>query len=558
MSSPYSPDLEAGVYFRSDTAAFAYNDGDIAEERLLRCIKAARDRSDGSLELASAVVDWMSYYHLGRTRSNLLRPLAGLLGGDVLEVGCGCGALTRYLGETARSVTGVEGSGRRATIAAARCSDLSNVSIYCDHLEHFSANRKFDAVVCVGVIEYSPLFFAGANPVGRMLTAAADHLTTGGYLLIAIENRLGLKYFAGAPEDHMGAPFLGIEDRYPKPGPVTLGRREWERELAACGLEAVAFLYPFPDYKHPQTVLADSAFGAHGLDASRLIRHLSAPAQDREFERLISEEMAWPTLVRNGIAADMANSFLIVVRNSTGSSPGWRPEALAYQYDSDRTPSLRRESLFVRDPSGRLFIKRCRLDPRAPRESVAIEQSVGDEHLPAGAPYVDPLYAAVNRDGWTYEAIAEWAEPWLARLRSETLEDAAHVSGRLHQYTPCHLMVAPDNNLCAFDLEFAAPGPQPLDFVVYRGLLEALMRIRTCAPSPRPAESSWSDAVFGVMAALGMPLDTVRRAELLHMEAAFQSALNGAPRDGWIRRIQSTAPAVRIRRPAGPPCVYEP
>ena len=36
-------------------------------------------------------------------------------------------------------------------------------------------------------------------------------LKPGGKILIAIENRLGLKYFAGRREDHVGREFVGIE-----------------------------------------------------------------------------------------------------------------------------------------------------------------------------------------------------------------------------------------------------------------------------------------------------------------------------------------------------------
>ena len=36
------------------------------------------------------------------------------------------------------------------------------------------------------------------------------HLKKGGRIVIAIENRLGLKYFAGCAEDHLGTYFSGI------------------------------------------------------------------------------------------------------------------------------------------------------------------------------------------------------------------------------------------------------------------------------------------------------------------------------------------------------------
>ena len=45
------------------------------------------------------------------------------------------------------------------------------------------------------------------------------HLTPGGRIVIAIENRLGLKYLAGCAEDHLGTYFSGIQGsgRIPMP-----------------------------------------------------------------------------------------------------------------------------------------------------------------------------------------------------------------------------------------------------------------------------------------------------------------------------------------------------
>ena len=37
------------------------------------------------------------------------------------------------------------------------------------------------------------------------------HLHAGGRIVIAIENRMGLKYLAGCREDHLGTYFSGIE-----------------------------------------------------------------------------------------------------------------------------------------------------------------------------------------------------------------------------------------------------------------------------------------------------------------------------------------------------------
>src|SRR4051812_10225457 len=121
------PLVEPQVHVR-EGHTFSYSDPDEAERYLESAIRACQDRSVESKELAGHIRDWNSFYHLTPRRANLLRPISPLLRGDLLEVGGGCGAVTRYLGETARSVTAVEGSLRRARTMAARCAGLENVS----------------------------------------------------------------------------------------------------------------------------------------------------------------------------------------------------------------------------------------------------------------------------------------------------------------------------------------------------------------------------------------------------------------------------------------------
>ena len=74
-------------------------------------------------------------------------------------------------------------------------------------------------------------------------------LNPGGSLLLAIENKLGLKYFAGAPEDHIGITMYGIEDHYSRNSVRTFGKLELSDLLAEAGFESSNFAAPLPDYK---------------------------------------------------------------------------------------------------------------------------------------------------------------------------------------------------------------------------------------------------------------------------------------------------------------------
>lgn len=77
--------------------------------------------------------------------------------------------------------------------------------------------ERFDVVTLIGVLEYARKYFSvepGNDPVKATLEKARRMLKPGGVFLLAIENQLGLKYFAGRPEDHNGVPMYGIEDLY--------------------------------------------------------------------------------------------------------------------------------------------------------------------------------------------------------------------------------------------------------------------------------------------------------------------------------------------------------
>ena len=96
----YLWDPESLVFKPEAVHDFPYSDGAEVESRLFNIVRSAGDRSTFSRELASAITDWPSEYHLSSGRHCLLRPLGIGPQDRVLELGCGCGAITRFLGES--------------------------------------------------------------------------------------------------------------------------------------------------------------------------------------------------------------------------------------------------------------------------------------------------------------------------------------------------------------------------------------------------------------------------------------------------------------------------
>ncbi|MBP5152401.1 MAG: class I SAM-dependent methyltransferase, partial [Lachnospiraceae bacterium] len=242
----------------------------------------------------------------------------------VLEVGSGCGAVTGVLSRKAGSVTCVDLSKRRSLINAHRHSDADNIEIRVGNFSDVEPGLPcdYDYIFLIGVFEYGQCYIAGDRPFHTFLNIIKKHLKTGGRIVIAIENRLGLKYFAGCREDHLGTFFSGIEN-YPSESNVrTFSRPALEDIFRECGLNDFKFYYPYPDYKFPITMFSDE----------RLPRTGELVNNDRNLDRdrfcFFDEKKAFDALIKDGLFPVFSNSYLVVL--------GGAPDTDYVRYSNDR------------------------------------------------------------------------------------------------------------------------------------------------------------------------------------------------------------------------------
>lgn len=344
-------DPETGI--RLLDGHLSYRDG--SEASVLEILRGATDRSSGSDELAAAISDWPTRYHFSRLRSNLVRPLRLGPGIRILEVGAGTGAITRYLGETGAEVVALEGNLERARATAVRCSELANVEVVCGPFAEFEDAGGFDLVCVVGVLEYAASGVGGSGDHQAFLNRAASLIRSGGTLLLAIENQIGVKYLLGYDEDHLGLPWIGIEGYRGDHGIRTFTRTTLRAMLSAAGLANQRWYFPFPDYKLPTVVLAEELYRlSESPDlVDQLVRRPTGDAGQRAV--LVDDRRAHRILVEAGIGPEVANSFLVLA--SPGSAdPPFAPDSgvLAWRLGDDRRNAFRR----------RLELTRCDSDLR--------------------------------------------------------------------------------------------------------------------------------------------------------------------------------------------------
>jgi len=293
---------------------FGYSDGTSQEQYLHEVIRAAGDRQSLSEELEEKIRDWPSEYHLSAKRANLLRGFDFSDMGHVLELGCGCGAITRYLGESGLKVDAVEGSHARALIAKDRCQDLQSVNVINANFNHLDVPaRAYDAVFLIGVLEYASRFsknmendYQAAASILRRVKAA---LRPGGLVFVAIENRLGLKYLMGATEDHYGLPFIGIHDYPQEQGIKTYDWIQWHTLIQDAGYEEARCFLPFPDYKVPSVVIS-ADFARSSPTAPSLLASVRSRDYLKALPAGLDESVFWRTACQLGDMEKFSNSYL--------------------------------------------------------------------------------------------------------------------------------------------------------------------------------------------------------------------------------------------------------
>jgi glycosyltransferase involved in cell wall biosynthesis/2-polyprenyl-3-methyl-5-hydroxy-6-metoxy-1,4-benzoquinol methylase len=428
----YQYDVSSQIWSRPEFSSIAYNDGDEVETRLSQIIADASDLSVLSLELRQNCSDWPSLYHLSGTRANILRPLhSELNGARVLEIGAGCGAITRYLGEAGAQVLALEGSLRRATIARSRTRDLDNVVVVADRFAEFDTDERFDVITLIGVLEYANLFTPGEAPAVSMLQRVRELLKPGGRLVIAIENQLGLKYLAGAPEDHVGLSMYGIEELYHSGQAQTFGHAVLQKILKEGGYTNVNTLLPLPDYKFPTSIISERGIETPNFDSSALA--WQCVRRDPQFPAHINfrQELAWPVIFANDLAVPLSNSFLLIAEN--GPSTPRAQDVLAYHFSTDRKPEFCKETLFRARLDGsisvqyRLLAQDCKTEGTQAMHFLP-EQEADYCH---GTVMSWQFIRTVTRDGWSVADIVEFFRGYRSALMDILTERGINIESLL-------------------------------------------------------------------------------------------------------------------------------
>ena len=334
-----------------------YSEG-AAEDRLLDYVK-----NHTALEYEHHIQEsrsWSVMYHLSHVRENVAGWLPIGPSDNVLEIGSGCGAITGILARLAGDVTCVELSKKRSLINAYRNREYDNLRILVGNFEDVEKglNEKFDYITLIGVFEYAASYISSDDPYHTFLEILKKHLKPDGKIIIAIENRLGMKYFAGCKEDHLGTFFGGITGYGPDSKVRTFSKEKLSELLCDAGLSDYRYYYPYPDYKLPHTIYSDDRLPGKG----DLNTNLNNYDDDRIV--LFDETKAFDAMIEEGRFPEFSNSFIVI------ASPdrGWQERIslpIYAKYGNVRLDDYRICTLIEKTADGEKNVYKAALSTRA-------------------------------------------------------------------------------------------------------------------------------------------------------------------------------------------------
>lgn len=348
-----------------------YSDGDVEDELL------DITRNYAAVEYGRIIEErksWPILYHLSPQRENIVEWLPITKDMKVLEVGSGCGAITGALARKAGEVTCIDLSGKRSRINAYRHTDADNITIHVGNFQDVEPDlpRDYDYICLIGVFEYAQAYIRSETPYEDFLNIIRKHVKAGGHIAIAIENKFGLKYWAGCKEDHLGTWFSGLEN-YPDGGVVRTFTADGLRGIASrCGYRQAQMYYPYPDYKFMTCLYSDERLPKTGELSSNLRNF------DRERMQLFDEKKVFDTIIQENQFPLFSNSYMMLL--------GPALEEKYVKFSNDRVPEFRIKTVLREDASGKSIEKHplCKEAHRHIRQTADVYEKLSKRYADSG------------------------------------------------------------------------------------------------------------------------------------------------------------------------------
>ena len=196
-------------------------------------------------------MDYTYFYHLSPIRKNVVNWIPFKKDDTVLEIGSECGILSEYLLDVECNLTCYETNLEKKEILKERLLQYTNVDYVDNDITCLSSNEMYEYILLIGVFERWSMYFN--DSIECVLIKLLAKLKPNGKLIIATENKMGIRYLTGATYE-----MDGIDYKLNQRNQASLfSKQELELLMKEIGEVEYQFYYPYPDYRFITEIYSD-------------------------------------------------------------------------------------------------------------------------------------------------------------------------------------------------------------------------------------------------------------------------------------------------------------
>lgn len=303
---------------------------------------------------------------LSHLRANCIEWLLIGENDSVCEIGSGYGAITEFLCGKAKSVTAIELEEEKNLVNRTRNQRAANLKCITGTFDDASRefSEKFDYIFLIGSFECLNRYMSDEQTYPEMLETISTHLKPQGKLVIAAANKFGLKYFAGCREEHSKQFFDSLEDNDKSLKLFT--KKSLENVLHTSGFEYTELYYPYPDYQYAMSIFSDDYLPQPG-DIINV-----AYNWDKDRLKLFDEAKVYDNIVKEGMFAEFANSFVAVASKEAFAR---EKKKIFVKYSNDRIDYCRIKTEILQDEAKNRYVQKLAMSRFAEKHMDNMEQS---------------------------------------------------------------------------------------------------------------------------------------------------------------------------------------
>lgn len=132
-----------------------------------------------------------------------------------------------------------------------------NFELEQQSIQDLQIQGTYDYITLIGTFEYAPTIIENEKAYSTFLRNLKEYLNEDGKILLAIDNRLGIKYLAGAKSKYYSRIYEGVESEIRQKMPNLLLKKEIEKFIKEAGFSNYKFYYPLPDYRNTNSIFTD-------------------------------------------------------------------------------------------------------------------------------------------------------------------------------------------------------------------------------------------------------------------------------------------------------------